>query len=370
MKVDASLVRRQIEAILQAWGMPAAGAATTAELMAETDLIGVDSHGISMLMMYEGMHRSGQLHLDAEPRIVREAPCTALIDAGAGLGHAVSAMAMNLAVDKAAVCGVGLVGVRNSHHFGAAGLYSRLAAARGMIGFVTSSTRMITMVPTNGTVPVLGTNPIAFAAPAGRHPPFSLDMATTTAAVNKVKVYDLNDRPLPAGWVVDDKGAVVTDAAEAMTYLFERQEGGLTPLGGSPLLGSHKGYGLGMLVHILGGTLMGGSFSPIHQRTKKPADGDNIGHCFLAIDPKAFREEGEFEADLDDAIDVLRATPAADPAKPVMVAGDPELACRAERLVDGIPIPPKLEEQLRAICGRAGAPFVLADKAAAGERLG
>jgi len=371
MNVDAELVRRQIEAILQAWGMPAAGAATTAGLMAETDLIGVDSHGISMLMMYEGMHLSGQLRLDAEPKIVREAPCTALIDAGAGLGHAVSAMAMNLAVDKAAVCGVGLVGVRNSHHFGAAGLYSRLAAARGMIGFVTSSTRMITMVPTNGTVPVLGTNPIAFAAPAGRHPPFSLDMATTTAAVNKVKVYDLNDRPLPEGWVVDGTGEAVTDATAAMAILFrspqERQEGGLTPLGGSPLLGSHKGYGLGMMVHILGGTLMGGAFSPIHQRAKRPTDGDNIGHCFLAIDPKAFRDEGAFEADLDDAIDVLRATPAADPARPVAVAGDPELACRAERLAGGIPIPTKLEEQLRAICTRAGSPFVLVDKASAGS---
>lgn len=362
MNVDADLVRQQIEVILQGWGATPASATATAALMVETDLLGIDSHGVSMLMMYEAMHSAGQLQLNAEPRIVRDAPCTALIDAGAGLGHAVSAMAMNLAVDKAAVCGVGLVGVRNSHHFGAAGLYARIAAARGMIGLVTSSTRMITMVPTNGTMPVLGTNPIAFAAPAGRHPPFALDMATTTAAVNKVKVYDLNNRPLPAGWVVDDKGAVVTDAAAAMTFLFERQEGGLTPLGGTPELGSHKGYGLGMLVHILGGTLMGGSFSPIHQRTKKPADGDNIGHFFLAIDPKAFREEGEFEDDLDEAIDVLRATPPADPARPVLVAGDPEEANRAERLAHGIPIPQRLEEHLRAICGRAGVSFLLVEK--------
>jgi LDH2 family malate/lactate/ureidoglycolate dehydrogenase len=365
MNVDADLVRQQIAAILQGWGMAAPGAAATAALMAETDLLGVDSHGISMLMMYEAMHEAGQLKLDAEPRIVRDAPCTALIDAGAGLGHAVSAMAMNLAVDKAAVCGLGLVGVRNSHHFGAAGLYSRLAAARGMIGFVTSSTRMITMVPTGGAMPVLGTNPIAFAAPAGRHAPFSLDMATTTAAVNKVKVYDLKNRPLPEGWVVDGKGTAVTDAAEAMTILFSREEGGLTPLGGKAELGSHKGYGLGMLVHILAGTLMGGSFSPIHQRTKKPADGDNIGHFFLAIDPKSFRDEGDFEDDLDAVIDVLRATPPAAPAQPVQVAGDPEEANRAERMVSGIPIPPKLEEHLRAICGRASVPFLLVDKAAA-----
>jgi LDH2 family malate/lactate/ureidoglycolate dehydrogenase len=368
MNVDADVVRQQIEAILQGWGAAPASAAATAALMAETDLLGIESHGVSMLMMYEAMHAAGQLKLNAEPKIVRDAPCTALIDAGAGLGHGVSAMAMNLAVDKAAVCGVGLVGVRNSHHFGAAGLYSRIAAARGMLGLVTSSTRMITMVPTGGAMPVLGTNPIAFAAPAGRHPPFSLDMATTTAAVNKVKVYDLKNKPLPEGWVVDGKGAAVTDALEAMAILFHREEGGLTPLGGTPTLGSHKGYGLGMLVHILAGTLMGGSFSPIHQRTKKPADGDNIGHFFLAIDPKAFRDEGDFEDDLDQAIDVLRSTPPADPARPVLVAGDPEEATRAERLTAGIPIPPKLEEHLRAVCGRAGVPFVLVDKAAAAAK--
>lgn len=364
MDVDADIVRRQIEVILEAWGMEAEGRRRTAELMTETDLMGVDSHGISMLMTYEGFHRSGQIKLNAKPKIVREGPATALIDAGAGLGHPVSAMAMNLAVDKAAAIGVAIVGVRNSHHFGAAGLYSRIAAARGMIGLVTSSTRFITMVPTGAAMPVLGTNPLAFAAPAGRHPMFSLDMATTTAAVNKIKVYDLNNRRLPEGWVVDGKGAPVTDAGEAMRYLFERQEGGLTPLGGTAELASHKGYGLAMLVHILGGTLMGGSFSPIHQRSKAPSDGDNVGHFFLAIDPKAFRDEGAFEGDLDEVVDVLKSTPAADPDRPVLVAGDPEAAMRAERLVNGIPIPPKLEDHIRAICDRSGAPFLLVAKSA------
>jgi LDH2 family malate/lactate/ureidoglycolate dehydrogenase len=273
-------------------------------------------------------------------------------------------MAMNLAVDKAAAIGVAIVGVFNSHHFGAAGLYARIAAERGMIGFVTSSTRLITMVPTRAAVPVLGTNPLAFAAPAGRRPMFALDMATTTAAVNKIKVYELNNRPLPEGWVVDGKGSPVTDSGEAMRYLFEREEGGLTPLGGTPDLASHKGYGLAMLVHILGGTLMGGSFSPIHQRNKAPSEGDNVGHFFMAIDPKAFRDEGAFEDDLDEVVDVLKSAPAADPDKPVLVAGDPERATRAERLASGIPIPPKLENHIRAICERSGAPFLLVPKSA------
>ncbi|WP_454732910.1 MULTISPECIES: Ldh family oxidoreductase [Cupriavidus] len=361
LHVPADVVRRQILNVLHAWGMADDLAGVTAGLMVETDLFGVDSHGVSMLMMYEEMRQSGMLQLQARPRVVRDAGCTALVDGGAGLGHPVAAMAMELAADKALLHGVAVVGVRNSHHFGAAGVYARMAAARGLLGFVCTATRGISLVPPRATVPVLGTNPLAFAAPAGRHPPFVLDMSTTTVAANKVKVYHLNDKPLPQGWVVDADGAPVADPHLGMDYVFRRPDGGLTPLGGSLEHGSHKGYGLAMMVHILGGTLTGGSFSPLRQRTQKPGDPDNIGHFFMAIDPRSFREEGEFEADLDAAIDVMHETPSADPAQPVLVAGDPEEQTRRHRLAHGIPVPARLDAHVREICARCGAQYVLRD---------
>jgi LDH2 family malate/lactate/ureidoglycolate dehydrogenase len=290
---------------------------------------------------------------------VREGPARALIDADASLGHPVSVYAMNLAVDKCRDTGVAVVSVFNSHHFGAAGCYSRIAAERGAIGMVTASTRGVTMVPTFAAEPVMGTNPIAFAAPARRHPPFQLDMATTTVAAGKVKVHKLNHRPVPPGWVVDGAGRTVTDPEEAFRYVFERPEGGITPLGGTRELGGHKGYGLAVMVHILGGALSGASFSPIRNRTQKPSDPHNIGHFFLAIDPRAFRPDGEFENDLDQVIDVLHDARPADPRQPVLVAGDPEMATRAERLRDGVPIPDDLMDQLREVAKRAGVPFVL-----------
>src|SRR5439155_15551612 len=213
-------------------------------------------------------------------KTVRENPATALIDADASLGHPVWAYAMGKAVDKCRTSGVAIVTVFNSHHFGAAGCYSRIAAERGVIGMVTSATRGVTMVPTFGAEPVLGTNPIAFAAPAKRNPPFQLDMATTTVAAGKVKVYKLNHKPLPPGWVVDASGQAVTDPEEAFSHVFEKPEGGITPLGGTRDLGGHKGYGLAVLVHILGGVLSGASFSPIRKRTQRESDPHNIGHFF------------------------------------------------------------------------------------------
>ena len=110
------------------------------------------------------------------------------------------------------------------------------------------------------------------------------------------------------------------------------REGGITPLGGTRDAGSHKGYGLAVMVHILAGCLSGASFSPLRNRTQKPSDPHNIGHFFLAIDPRAFRGEGEFEDDLDQVIDVLRGAKRADPDQPVLIPGDPEMATRADRL--------------------------------------
>ena len=360
MRVPSQQIQSQLVSVFRAWGMSEAHADTTAEMMVETDLRGVDSHGISMLPTYDQEFRNGRLNMRPVFKTIRDAAAIALIDADASLGHPVSAHAMNLAVDKCRASGVAVVSVFNSHHFGAAGCYSKIAADRGVIGLVTSGTRGVTMVPTFGAEPIMGTNPIAFAAPARRNPPFQLDMATTTVAAGKVKVYKLNHRPLPSGWVVDGAGAPVTNEAEAFRYVFERTEGGITPLGGTRPAGSPKGYGLAVMVHILGAVLSGGSFSPLRNRTQQSSDPHNIGHFFLAIDPRAFRDEGAFEEELDQVIDVLHGAKRADPAQPVLVAGDPEMATRQERLAAGVPIPDDLMEQLRGVATRAGVPFVLA----------
>jgi LDH2 family malate/lactate/ureidoglycolate dehydrogenase len=361
MNATADSVRAQILAILAAWGMPADMAETTAEVMVETDLMGVDSHGISMVMMYDGMRRDGQLDLEARPRIERDAGAVVLMDGGASLGHYVSFCAMKLAIEKARAFGIGVVAVRNSHHFGAAGYYARLASDAGMIGLVTSAARNLLMVPTHAAEPMLGTNPIAFAAPADKQRPFMLDMATTTVAGNKVKVHHLKDKPLPEGWVLDEKGVPVTDPHAGYDRLFNARGGGITPLGGTAAMGSHKGYGLAMMAHILAGTLPGAAFPAIHKPKRRKGQPDDIGHFFLALSPGAVRAPGEFEAQLDEELAALRATKPADPAQPVLIPGDPEDRERARRLDAGIPIPDSLAKLVRDVAAGCGAGFLLKD---------
>jgi len=359
MRVPAPQIRRQLVSVFRAWGMSEAHADTAADMMVETDLRGVDSHGIGMLPTYDREFRNGRLNMRPVFQKVRETAATALIDADASLGHPAATYGMNLAVDKCLAVGVGVVDVFNSHHFGAAGCYSRIAADRGVIGMVTSATRGVTMVPTFAAEPVMGTNPLAFAAPAKRNPPFELDMATTTVAAGKVRVYKENHKPLPSGWVIDGDGKTVIDSAKGFQHVTDH-DGGITPLGGPREAGGHKGYGLAVMVHVLAGTLAGASFSPIRNQTQKASDPHNIGHFFMAIDPRAFRAEGEFEDDLDQVIDVLHNAKRVDANQPVLVAGDPERANKKERLEQGVPIPDDLMDQLRVVAKNANVPFLLA----------
>lgn len=364
---SVAAVRAQALAILRAWGMEDADAEVTADVMIDADLRGIESHGTSLLAFY-ARFKPGQLNFKARPKLEKDGPSFALIDADAALGFAVSAFAMGRAVEKAKATGVALVLVRNSHHFGPAGYYARMAADAGLVGMVMCTTKIVTLVPTFGAEPVLGTNPIAFGIPTGEpgtgNEPIVFDMATSTVAGNKVRVYHLKDKPLPQGWVVDGQGQPITDPHTGYEYVFERKEGGLTPVGGTPDLSSYKGYGLALMVQFLSGSMAGAAFPPMKAKTDAArAPGtivpDNIGHFFMAMAPAVFRAFGDFTAEVREIADTLRAARPADPRQPVILPGDKERAMRLHRLAHGIPLPTMLLTQLKDIAHAAGAPFHL-----------
>lgn len=337
--VAPKLLGAQLDTILRAWGMSGEHAAITVDLILYADLRGIDSHGSSMLPHYHLGVREGWLSVDPEIATVREGGTTALIDGGGGVGHVAAKTAMDLAIVKCREHGLGAVAVRNSGHFGAAGAYASMAEAEGLIGIATTSTRLPAVVPTFGVEAKLGTNPIAFAAPAGRNPPFLLDMATSTASLGALTVAWRRGRAIPRGWALDARGGAVTNARRG--YLSRR----LTPLGSSREMGGHKGYGLATAMEVLSSVLPGAQ--------------TGIGHFLLAIDPGRFREEGSFESDLDVLIDSLRATLPESPAQPVLVAGDPETLAREERSRSGIPLSRSVVEDIRAIARASGVPFLL-----------
>ncbi|MBL8839401.1 MAG: Ldh family oxidoreductase [Alphaproteobacteria bacterium] len=351
--VPADALRRQIVAILRGWGVSAAHADAAAELLVYADLRGISSHGLAMMANYAAHRPQGSFTLAPEIVTVRETPALALLDGGAGMGHLPGIKGMDLAIAKCAQIGIGAVSVRNSWHFGAAGYYAEMAVARGFIGIVTTSVWNNAVVPTHAAEPMLGTNPIAFAAPARRNPPFVFDMATSTVAAGKIQLAAIVGKDIPVGWSLDAEGKPETNAQRAWDKRF------LTPLGGTPDMSSHKGYGLGAMVEILSGTLSGARHAAVEKRAGRDIRPFNVGHFFLALDPAAMRGDDGFRDQLDALIDALRTARPVDPRQPVLIAGDPERARHAERVRDGVPIPQALAQRIRAMAAEAGVDYGL-----------
>ncbi len=347
--IAAEALGRRVSALLGQWGLSPDSAEAAAGVLVQADLFGIQSHGVNMLKVYETYRNDGRIALRPEPRLERSTPVSAVIDADGGLGHLPSLMAVDEAVSRARETGVGIVAVRNSHHYGAAGIYALKIAEAGLIGLSFTNVGTSSIVPTRGLQAMFGTNPIAFGAPAARNRPFLLDIATSTAAIGKMLVAQRAGRPIPPVWATDASGEPVTDPTVALA---DRR---LLPVGGAEeTTGGHKGYGLAMMVEILTATLAGASFAPLRDPARKTMD---VGHSFMAIDPGLFREREDFLADMDAMMESLRATPRRDPDLPVLVHGDKEYALEADRLQRGIPFAPDQIAQLAGLFERAGLVF-------------
>jgi LDH2 family malate/lactate/ureidoglycolate dehydrogenase len=260
-------------------------------------------------------------------------------------GHGDRHRAMEMAIGKARKSGIGMVAVRNSRHYGMSAYYSMLALPHDMIGVaMTNASRQV--VPTFGREARFGTNPMCFAVPAGEELPFVLDMATTTAAAGKLELAARQGKSIPQGWALNERAEATDDPKTA------QKARRLLPLGGSREGGSHKGYGLAVLVEILCGVLTG-------TLTALNADQDPRGHFFAAIRIDTFRPVDEFKHDMDRLILELKATPPVEGQSRVYTAGEIEFETAEERTERGIPLLSSVRKGLREVGGLVGIPYDL-----------
>jgi len=347
--VNHERLKEFIAQMLAALGMAGHIADHTAQLMVQTDLRGVDSHGIGMLPKYVEWIQAGFILPSAEPVVVRDELATALVDGQQGLGHWTSTKATALAIEKAKTFGAGFVAVRNSNHFGACACYSMMALPHQLVGVAMTNSFIPAMVPTFSQKAMLSTNPLSIAVPAGTEAPFVLDMATTTVAIGKLTIASRWGRPIPEGWALDEQGHPTRDPDVALKSRL------LTPLGGTRERGGHKGYGLGAVVDILSGVLPGAVYGDLFLRSDMAERRHtNVGHFFGAIDIARFRPLDEFRAAMDDMLRALKATTPAAGEERVWVAGEPETECEKQRLVEGIPLAPTLVRHVNEIARSLG----------------
>ena len=329
-------------------GCTESNAIAAATVLLSADLRGVDSHGIARLAGYVRLWEVKRINANPKIKIVHQTPSTATVDGDSGLGLIVAPAAMQIAIDKAKQVGTGWVSVKNSNHFGIAGIHAMMALESNMIGIAMTNASPL-VAPTFSVERLLGTNPIAVAIPAGNEAPFVADFATTTAANGKLELLQRKTAAAPTGWVQTKTGEASTDAAEV------KNGGALLPLGGDKEHGSHKGYMLGSIVDIFSAILSGANYGPwvppfpAYVPMPENMPGEGIGHFFGAMRIDAFRPAADFKLHMDNWITRFRNAETVAGQSKVIIPGEPEAAMEIERRNNGIPVNIELISELKIL---------------------
>jgi LDH2 family malate/lactate/ureidoglycolate dehydrogenase len=278
----------------------------------------------------------------ADWKIVKESPATATIDADTGLAIILGPKAMKIAIEKAKKVGIGMVTMRNAGHSGAIGHHALIAAKEDMVGMCMTAGGL-RVVPTFSSEPLLGTNPIAVAAPTNSKPTFLFDAATCSVAANKVRLAQRSGEKLMPGWVADQNGTPLMEECKIEDDIDMLP---LLPLGGTREIGSHKGYGLSLVAEIMCSLMSGGIPSMLegHEATNK--------HFFAAYNISAFTDLDEFKKNMDDMLGRLIDSKPAPGFKQVLYPGLPEFEDENDRLINGIPLHKEVVEFIQETASR------------------
>lgn len=331
---SASFLTSLAQRLFVALGTPDDLATIVATSLVSTNLAGHDSHGVIQIPIYAAAVQAGRIKPAARASV---APATAMlatlaVDGAFGWGPPAACLTVEKIAERAQQFGISTAVIRNCHHIGRVGQYVERLAAQNLIGIaMCNASRAV--VPFNGRQRMLGTNPIAVAVPRQHgQPPVLFDGSTSIVAGNKIKVLLDKGLPTPAGWIVDSAGQPSTRPADFF------DGGGILSMGG------HKGYGLGVMVELLGGLLSGASaaFLPDYAAVN--------GVLMIAFRPDAFMPLDDYLAQVDRACAALKASPGVDDNTEVLLPGEPEQRAQQERAQNGIPIP---EATWQAICDLA-----------------
>jgi ureidoglycolate dehydrogenase (NAD+) len=332
--------------VMRRYGIREADAQLAAQILVTTDSWGVHTHGTRQLRPLLKNFPIKRLDAEAVSEVVREGAAWALMDGHHSLPFVTAHRAMELAVEKAKSAGIGYVSVMHTSHFGAAGYYANIAAEQGMIGIAMCNADPNMVIP-GARGKILGTNPIAYAIPAGKNKPVFFDIATSAVAANKVIRARLLGQSIPEGWLVNADGEPTTDPSGFP------ESGALMPMA------AHKGYGFALLVEVLAGVMSGAALTKeqpswVPNMPGNPPGQANQGQMFIAIDAGAILSPDIFDQRMDWLVDYIHDSPKAKGSNQIYLPGEIEWEKREQALAHGMILPPDVVENLTGLAQDVG----------------
>lgn len=339
--INSANLQRLMYEVLRKCDINEQDAEIAAKVLIQADLRGVDTHGAVRLPIYVRRLKLGLVNARPDAKIVQETEATAVVDGDFGLGHVTSYRAMELAIKKADQHGIAAVGVRKSHHNGAAAYYAQMALEHDMIGFSCTNSPPIMPAP-GGADKAVGNNPFSIAIPAGQERPMVLDMACSLVAQGKVMLAMKKGEQIPQGWATDNKGIPTNDPATGL-------KGFLMPAGG------YKGYCMAVIIDALAGVLTGAAFGKgVTSIYGDLVNKQNSGHFFMAIKIKNFMDPNIFKGLMDCYIQEIKSTPLRSDSQEVFLPGEIEFNTEAKRTNAGIPMAISVVDDLLKMASDVG----------------
>jgi LDH2 family malate/lactate/ureidoglycolate dehydrogenase len=330
--------------VLAALGVPRDDAALVADSLVQADLWGHSSHGLLRLPWYAARLRSGAMRAVTEPAVLSDTGPLVLLDGRDGVGQVLTDRARALATDRARQHGVGVVGVRNSNHFGTAMWFTRRAAHDGFVAVLTTNASPA-MAPWGGREKRIGTNPWSIAAPGPDGTVVALDIANTAVARGKIYLARSRGESIPESWALPADGAPTTDPAEGVL-------GVVLPMAG------HKGYAIAFMMDVLSGALTGSAVGTGVHGPYEPEARSGCGHLFLALDPDAFGDRAGYEDRVRQLVEEVTSVPLAQEVDEVFTPGEVEDRAEAATLAaGGVALARDALAELRQLAGETGVPF-------------
>lgn len=339
--IQADALESYVTALFEKTEMNQADAAYCAQSLIQTNLWGIDSHGVLRAPIYLERLISKAMNPTPDIKKIRGFGALEVLDGDDGMGFVVGRKAMKRAIDLAEQYGVSAVGVVRSNHFGAAALFAKMATKKGLIGIVMTNV-IPNIVAPGGSRPITGNNPIAFGVPTFRAFPFMLDISLSNVAGGKILLASKKGEKIPFDWATDKNGRPTDDPDEAFA-------GFLLPVGG------HKGLGLSYVVDILSGLITGGVYQHAMKSMYKHRDEPSLTcHFMIAINPLALMSREELENRMTDFYQTIKESPMWDDSREMMLPGEIEHRTAVARRANGIPIPINLYNDLLALGEKLG----------------
>ena len=246
-----------------------------ADALVNAELVGAPSHGVSRLKMYCDRINKKVINPKPKIKIKNISKSISVVDADNSIGFVAAEIGIKKTIENAKKTGFGLVGIKNSGHYGLSGYYVEQAVKKDLLTFAFTNAPPA-IAPHGGKKTIFGTNPICFGSPTNNNIPFILDTSMSVINRGKIRVAAKLNKSIPKGVALDKFGNQTTNAKEALS-------GVQLPIGG------FRGSGLAWMVDILTGVFVGSAHSG---KVRDPFDDfggpQNIGHLFMAFKNNLF----------------------------------------------------------------------------------